>query len=70
MRSSAQPASAMAGMSDGCAPFEAIAQNPAPRSARSQRSASKSSYAGNAVISVNGWGPRTRRFVVREPAFR
>jgi hypothetical protein len=57
----AQPTSVVAGMSGGCAPFEAIAQNRYPpygtaiHTQPSNLSTIVGTYAGNVVISVNGW---------------
>jgi hypothetical protein len=71
--SSAQPPSAVAGMSGGCAPFEAIAQNRYPpygaaiRTQPNALSTKVGSYAGNTVISVNGWVYGTADYPTNPP---
>jgi hypothetical protein len=73
VHSSDQPPPAVAGMSGGCAPFEAIAQNRYPpygaaiRTQPNALSTKVGSYTGNAVISVNGWVYGTADYPTNPP---
>lgn len=71
--SSAQPPSAVVGMSGGCAPFEAIAQNRYPpygtaiRTQPNALSTKLGSYNGNTAINVNGWVYGTAEYPTNSP---
>jgi hypothetical protein len=67
------PQSAVAGMSGGCTPFEAIAQNRYPpygaaiRTQPNALSTQVGSYVGNKPISVNGWVYGTAEYPTNPP---
>lgn len=72
-RSSAQPPSPIAGMTGGCTPFAAYAQNRYPpygaaiRAQPNDLSTREGSYSGNTVISVNGWVYGTADYPTNPP---
>jgi hypothetical protein len=67
------PPSGVSGMSGGCAPFEAIAQNRYPpygaaiRTQPNALSTQITSYVGNKPISVNGWVYGTAEYPTNPP---
>src|SRR4051812_5216246 len=68
-----EPPSAVSGMSGGCGPFAAIAQNRYPpygaaiRVQPNHLSTQVGSYAGNKPISVNGWVYGTAEYPTNPP---
>lgn len=67
------PPVGVSGMSGGCAPFEAIAQNRYPpygaaiRTQPNAKSTQIASYAGNKPIAVNGWVYGTAEYPTNPP---